>query len=1058
MTEHYTCTGICSAGIDLSNVEISSMKKKRKLKHYVLDLIMILLFLGLLFGLRMSWSEFFPNHKHPEIVDGVLDLRGWDLQQQPSISLDGEWKFYPNKLYTYKDEERLTDEATLVQVPGDWQSAFANQSDTAIGYGTYELRILTDPLEKPISLWVRKIEASSTIETNGFVEGYIGMPAETAENYEPQKISYTHTYYEIGQQELVVLIRASNFENPFKGGILDSIQFGSQASIDNERWYSIGFQLITFVVLMLHGLYSLILYVFNRERALLVFCLLSFVASITIVADHDNVLMMWIPLNYEWAMKVRLISYVWVTFFIYYSLRKFSLITTVNKLDLVYKCLLAAYSLFIMVAPTEWLHASMYIKVFSLLYLWPIGWSVYFAVYMYVKDQYGKGTIFLLMAAVAVIFNVLCGWLLEFVVYYPIDILAAIICFSTFWFKQYMNNVAENLKLNKRLREADKLKDQFLTNTSHELRTPLHGIMNIAETVLNHEEHLSEKGQRDMKLLVTISRRMSSLLVDLLDAVKLKEHRIKLKRQPLQIQSIVPGVINMLGFLHEHKPIRIVMKIDQSLPAVVADEKRLVQIIYNLLHNAIKFTEKGTITISAERRNEVVWFRVADTGIGMDEETVSKIFLPYEQGAYGIDDGRGVGLGLTICHQLVELHGGELIVQSELGKGSVFSFSLPLAHVPALISTYEVKDTALTEPIYTGMLDTAVTTQTNTVIEKQSSDGRMIHILAVDDDPVNLNVLKSILSTEPYVIKTADSADEALQLLGKEQWDLLIADVMMPGMSGYDLTRKVREQYSLSELPVLLLTARTQPSDIYAGFLSGANDYVTKPVDGLELKYRIRALTGLKQSINELLRMEAAYLQAQIQPHFIFNTLNSIMALSMIDTEKMNKLGEAFADYLRISFDFLNTKQLVELSHELELVRAYLFVEQERFGERLSIKWDIQIEDHLLLPPLTIQPLVENGVKHGLLSQVAGGTITIRVAWQSGSVLVEVIDDGMGMDQATIERLLHEPSLNKTGIGLYNTNRRLIQQFGNGLRIKSALGEGTTVSFLIPYDVGGTDG
>ncbi|WP_309252368.1 response regulator [Paenibacillus spongiae] len=327
---------------------------------------------------------------------------------------------------------------------------------------------------------------------------------------------------------------------------------------------------------------------------------------------------------------------------------------------------------------------------------------------------------------------------------------------------------------------------------------------------------------------------------------------------------------------------------------------------------------------------------------------------------------------------------------------------------------------------------------------------RKMHILAVDDDPVNLNVLVGILSTEPYTITTAQSAREALILLDTRQWDLLIADVMMPHMSGYELTQRVREHYSLSELPVLLLTARSQPADIYTGFSSGANDYVTKPVDALELKYRIRALTALKQSIHERLRMEAAYLQAQIHPHFLFNTLNSIMALSDIDTDRMRDLGYAFASYLRISFDFLNTGELVELSHELELAKAYLHIEQVRFEDRLSVVWEVEPGISLLLPPLTIQPLIENAVRHGLLSRNQGGTVHIRIARRDGFTLIEVKDNGKGMEQEKVIQLLNPTMKGKGGIGIANTHRRLMQLYGQGLSIVSKPGEGTTVSFVIP--------
>ncbi|KAA2301975.1 histidine kinase, partial [Clostridioides difficile] len=133
------------------------------------------------------------------------------------------------------------------------------------------------------------------------------------------------------------------------------------------------------------------------------------------------------------------------------------------------------------------------------------------------------------------------------------------------------------------------------------------------------------------------------------------------------------------------------------------------------------------------------------------------------------------------------------------------------------------------------------------------------------------------------------------------------------------------------------------------------------------------------QSIQERLRMEAAYLQAQIQPHFLFNTLNSLMVLSDIDTEHMRKLGDAFSSYLRISFNYLNTGELVKLSYELELVEAYLFIEKTRFEDRLSVVLNVEPDLPLLLPPLSIQPLIENAVRHGLLSRNVGGTLCLSI-------------------------------------------------------------------------------
>ncbi|QJD88376.1 hybrid sensor histidine kinase/response regulator [Cohnella herbarum] len=1026
-------------------------------------IVLLILFLSVLFSLRWAWSELFYTSEQPSAVDGVLDMRGIDLENSPSFFLNGEWHFYPNQFITKQGIPSDETPPIKIQTPGDWGSLLNPESGSSYGYGTYRLRILTDPLIQPVAIWLQGIQASSEVEINGIVSGVTGKPAVHAEEYIPKNFSYTASYTIAGTTEVDVYIRVANFDEPFNGGITRGIRFGSQASIDDVRWYSIGFQLVTFVLLLLHGLYAFILYVFNRrERALFTTALLTLSVGIAIICGHDNLLLLWLPINYTWAIKIRLISLLWQNLFILLVFRRFASAPPNNVWLRTYSATLVALTGLILVAPATWLNGMIDFGGFMFLYLIPFVWFMYTVGTMIFKQQADKDIAFLLLSA-AGIFSNLSWSIVESsfditTVYYPFDILAALIGISAYWFKKYYRNAKENADLNEQLQRANKLKDQFLANTSHELRTPLHGIMNIAQTVVTKERgQLGESSLKEMGLLISISSRMSHMLGDLLDVARLQEHRIVLQQEPLPIQSIVPGVIGMLKYMTEGKPIVLQMNIPESTPMVMADEKRLVQVLYNLLHNALKYTEAGTISFSAVKRIGHVLISVSDTGVGMNKETQARVFLPYEQGSYGISDGRGIGLGLSISKQLVELHGGTLTVRSEPGKGSVFSFDLPIAdssnqqQILRLSQPYGVSEE--TEIQLGGLIlpDAAIgETAASALTMPPLLTERKMNILAVDDDPVNLNVLVGILSTEPYTIATAHSAHEVLELLDRNQWDLLIADVMMPQMSGYELTERIRERYSVSELPILLLTARSQPADIYTGFSAGANDYVTKPVDALELKYRIRALTTLKQSINERLRMEAAYLQAQIHPHFLFNTLNSIMALSDIDSGKMRKLGDAFASFLRISFDFLNTGELVELSHELALVEAYLHIEQERFEDRLSVVWEVESDIRLYIPPLSLQPLVENAVKHGLLSRNKGGTLQIRITRQDDSTLIEVTDDGKGMDRDQVAQLLNPTLKGKGGIGLSNTNRRLMQLYGHGLSIRSQPNEGTTVSFVIP--------
>jgi len=281
---------------------------------------------------------------------------------------------------------------------------------------------------------------------------------------------------------------------------------------------------------------------------------------------------------------------------------------------------------------------------------------------------------------------------------------------------------------------------------------------------------------------------------------------------------------------------------------------------------------------------------------------------------------------------------------------------------------------------------------------------------------------------------------------------VIIADVMMPQTSGYALTQIVRERFTVSELPILLVTARARIEDILIGFQSGANDYVSKPVDARELKVRVRSLIQNKHSVEERLRLEGAWLQSQIQPHFLHNTINAIASLGVFDTSKMLRLLEEFGNYLRLSFDTKNTEPLVPLDRELTLVRSYLYIEKERFQERLDVQWEVEDGLNVLVPPLSIQPLVENAIRHGLMKRVQGGSVMIRIRRQDGQVQFTVKDNGRGMTREQAEQLLKNLGgiSHGTGVGLKNIDRRLRRQFGKGLSIVSVPDQGTTVTFKVP--------
>ncbi|MNI47833.1 Sensor histidine kinase YpdA [compost metagenome] len=275
---------------------------------------------------------------------------------------------------------------------------------------------------------------------------------------------------------------------------------------------------------------------------------------------------------------------------------------------------------------------------------------------------------------------------------------------------------------------------------------------------------------------------------------------------------------------------------------------------------------------------------------------------------------------------------------------------------------------------------------------------------------------------------------------------------MMPGLSGYETCRQIRRQHALSELPVLLTTVRSEQDAVMHGFEAGANDYLTKPFEPYELRARARTLLEMKRSAEEAVRSEMAFLQAQIKPHFLYNALNTIVSLSLEEPQTAHDLLLYLGRYLRGSFDFKNKERLVPLRKELEIAEAYLKIERARFGDRLQIRYEIDDYVDCLLPPLTLQPLVENAVRHGVTKLEDGGTVTISVRVDIADIVICVEDDGVGMTEPAHQIFSREGDGNR-GIGLKNIHQRMLRQFGKGLEMESERGHGTKVTIRIPLAI-----
>jgi signal transduction histidine kinase/serine phosphatase RsbU (regulator of sigma subunit) len=415
---------------------------------------------------------------------------------------------------------------------------------------------------------------------------------------------------------------------------------------------------------------------------------------------------------------------------------------------------------------------------------------------------------------------------------------------------------------NMELQHLSKLKDEFLANTSHELRTPLNGIIGIAESLIDGATGmLPENTRHNLALVVASGRRLSSLVNDILDFSKLKHNNIELSSRPVGMREIADVVFMLNQPLILHKPLQLRNTIAADTPLIFADENRVQQILHNLVGNALKFTHEGLIEITAQV--EAFWLQVtlSDTGIGIPAEKMAQIFESFEQ-ADGSTARRygGTGLGLAITKQLVELHGGHIRVRSTVGVGSQFIFTLPLF-------TGQEYETIPSMPINSQFfvkqndtLDALVSPTTILAPEMPQPEDEKDQwiILIVDDEPINRQVLVNHLSLHNYNIFQATSGQEALDMLQSGLMpDLILLDVMMPNMTGYEVTQTIRKTWKASELPIVLLTAKNQISDLVIGLEMGANDYLTKPASKDELIARIKTHINLKHLKMENLRMGA---------------------------------------------------------------------------------------------------------------------------------------------------------------------------------------------------------
>jgi signal transduction histidine kinase len=662
-------------------------------------------------------------------------------------------------------------------------------------------------------------------------------------------------------------------------------------------------------------------------------------------------------------------------------------------------------------------------------------------------------------------------------------------------------------KANEELKELDNAKMRFFSNVSHELRTPLTLILGPLEVMLQGKQNPDLRPL--LEAMEANARRLLRHVNALLDFAKIDAGKLECNYEYDNLGKILQGLTVAAGPHLLNRKISLAMEGLDSIPETILDADKVETMAANLLSNAIKFTpDGGRITIKAGEEREIIWFEVEDTGIGIPKDKLDTIFERFHQVDDALNRNReGTGLGLAMVKQLARIHIGKVTVRSRLGQGTTFRIELPkrpdskslerrrvigrrqedqisYARTVALISAAgEQKSGSQTETLLADVSGSRFGDDQNTTDRiRNSASPDAQKVLVVDDNPDLRTFIAGNLADD-YRVEMARDGVEGLELARRWTPDLIVSDIMMPRMDGYEFTRRIRQDPSLSQIPVILATSKSGGEAVAEGLEVGANDYLAKPFEIRELKARVAAqlrTRRLERNLGEReSRLAAIGQMTSAIVHDLKNPLSAIIGFAEIarqdivtgkgaemvtqDLEPViseaNRLSRMIAEVLDFARGSSSDLNLVptELAGYLEAVCPPLKQKLTAMGIELILHHESGVNLLVNIDNDRMLRVIENLIRNAQEAIWSGGQdprdkhIRITTRCDERSVSVRIADDGPGISPEMIPSLFDAFTTGKkrsgTGLGLA-TVRNLVLAHGGEITVEPKTAEGGAAFLL----------